>query len=140
MSFEIHISPAVTGWNALTLPAAVGTNANAFGCRNCSEVAFSFRLIWAASINIQFKIFGTLEDNPIAGPSAASWSQLRSESIALGIGTLNPYSQIDTGAATRNFITKVNCAGLTMIQLRDIYGDGATNDALTIEASLVQER
>ena len=140
MKFTQKIPATQTGFNATLLPSATGTNTNAIPCRNCSEVEFGFDLTYVASTNLTFSIWGTDDDNPLSGPAATSWRQLRSESIAAGVGTLSAYSQIDTAAATRHLSSRIDVAGLVAVQLRDVMGAGSTTDTLSITASIVQER
>jgi hypothetical protein len=140
MKFTQAITAANTGWSARLLPSVTGTNTNAIPTRNCSEVEFGFDLTRVASTDLQFTVWGTNDDNPVSGPAAASWRQLRSENIVTGVGTLSAYSQIDTSAVTRSLSTRVDVAGLVAVQLRGVMGTGSTTDTLTITASIEQER
>jgi hypothetical protein len=140
MFFTQPISSAITGWTALTLPSATGTNTNAIPCDCTQEVRFFFDLTRVASTNLQFTIEGVgVKSTAFTTAIAATdWKTLRSESITAGVGTLSAYSQLDTAAATRYLTTVVPTDGLVYVRLRDVFGTGSTSDTLTITAQLVQ--
>jgi hypothetical protein len=133
----IDISPIVTGWAARVLPSVTGTNTNAIPCDYASEVAFNFVLVRVASTDLQFG-FQFSDDNEIAGPTI--WTTARSEAIMVGVGTLSPYSQLDTSAATRNLTSSIPCMGHRWVRLAGVFGTASTTDTLTISARVTMER